>query len=171
MTIPELERVVDDDCLHELDEGRLIGRPFGGEQHGSTGAEITGILGDFVKRSGLGKVYASGTGFVLGIDTVRAPDIAFVRRERAVRRRAFVQGAPDLAVEVFSPSDSVAQLMRKVHQYLKAGCHTVWVVYPESKQVHVLEASGHDRILEADEQLEAPELLPGFSVTVASLFE
>jgi len=78
--------------------------------------------------------------------------------------------APDLAVEVFSPSDSPAQLMRKIKQYLAAGAHTIWVVYPEQKQVHVIEAAGADRILDAADTLDCPELLPGFSVPVESLF-
>ncbi len=61
--------------------------------------------------------------------------------------------------------------MRKIKQYFAAGAHSVWVVYPEQKQVHVLEASGADRILNAGDALECPALLPGFSVPVESLFE
>jgi Uma2 family endonuclease len=61
--------------------------------------------------------------------------------------------------------------MRKVKQYFAAGCHTVWIVYPEEREANALEASGADRLLKGDDLLEAPELLPGFSVRVADLFE
>ena len=60
--------------------------------------------------------------------------------------------------------------MRKVKQYFAAGCHTVWIVYPDRKEVNVLEASGADRLLTAADTIEAPELLPGFSVPVAEFF-
>jgi Uma2 family endonuclease len=95
-----------------------------------------------------------------------------VRKERlaTVHRKGFGKGAPDLAVEIFSPSDSVRQLMRKVKQYFAAGCHTVWIVYPERREIQVLEAAGTDRLLGPGDGLEAPELLPGFSASVQSIF-
>lgn len=170
-TVEELAHLPDDGLRYELDEGELITMAPASEGHGGITAEVVRLLANFVREHNLGRVLTPDTGFRLADDTLRCPDIAFVRKDRVTGRWTFFQGAPDLAVEVFSPSDSVAQLMRKVHQYLKAGCHTVWVVYPETKQVHVLEASGSDRILDADEVLEAPELLPGFSVRVQSLFE
>jgi Uma2 family endonuclease len=123
-------------------------------------------VGNYVKAHKLGWCYGADTGFRLSNDTVRAPDFAFIRPERAPKSRAagLLRMAPDLDVEVVSPSDSVPQLMRKIKQYFAAGTHTVWVVYPEQKQVHVLEASGADRILNAEDTLDCPELLPGFPV-------
>lgn len=171
LNVQDFERLPDDGLRHELDEGELISMPPASDEHGDVGAEIVTLLRTFAKKHSLGRVYTLDTGFILGEDTVRAPDVAFVRKERAALRRAFFEGAPDLAVEVFSPSDSVPQLMRKVQQYLRAGSHTVWVVYPETKQVHVFEAAKEDRILDANDILEAPELLPGFSVRVEALFE
>ncbi len=99
--------------------------------------------------------------------------MAFIRKERvpAVCGPGWVKGAPDLAVEIFSPEDSVRQLMRKVKQYFAAGCHTVWIVYPETQEVQALEATGSDRLLTGDDTLEAPELLPGFSVQISEFFE
>jgi Uma2 family endonuclease len=162
----------DDSVLIELDEGELIRMPPPGMEHGDCGAEITYLLKSFVRRHDLGKVYGAETGFKLSADTVRAPDVAFVRKERlaAVHRKGFGTGAPDLAVEIFSPSDSVRQLMRKVKQYFAAGCHTVWIVYLERREIQVLEATGSDRLLRAEDSLEAPELLPGFSAPVQPIF-
>jgi Uma2 family endonuclease len=179
MTADQLEQMPDDDSVQiELDEGELITMPPAGPDHGYHGIEIAAILRNYVKEHNLGRVYGADTGFRLRDDTVRAPDVAFVRAERVSKvhgpgphGKAFANGAPDLAVEIFSPSDSVPQLMRKVKQYLAAGCHTVWVVYPERQEIHVFESSGADRLLHAGDMIEAPELLPGFSVPVAGFFE
>jgi Uma2 family endonuclease len=173
LTADELERMPGDDSVRtELDEGELITMPPMGLDHAYHESEIASILRAFVKRHGLGRVYAGDPGFRLNSETVRAPDVAFIRQARlaAISGRGFANGAPDLAVEIFSPSDSVPQLMRKVKQYFAAGCHTVWIVYPEREEVHVLEASGADRLLRAPDIIEAPELLPGFSVPVAEFF-
>ena len=174
LTADDLEQMPGDDSVQtELDEGELITMPPAGEEHGYYGSEISRVLGNYVKRHGLGRVYTSDTGFRLRDDTVRAPDVAFVRRERveSVRSKGFAKGVPDLAVEIFSPYDNVRQLMRKVKQYFAAGCHTVWIVYPERREINVLEATGADRLLAVGDTLEAPGLLPGFSVPVADLFE
>ncbi len=174
LTADELEQMPDDDSVQiELDEGELITMPPAGGEHGYIGSGICSDLQIFAKKHKLGRVYSADTGFRLSRDTVRAPDVAFVRKQRieAIHSDGFMKGAPDLAVEIFSPSDSVRQLRRKVKQYLAAGCHTVWVVYPKRKQVDVHEASGVNRTVGGDEMLEAPELLPGFSIRVAELFE
>ena len=173
LTADELEQMPDDDSVQtELDEGELITMPPAGEDHGNCEVEIASILRNHVKQHRLGRVYAGDTGFRLSDGTVRAPDVAFVRQERleALKSKGFAKGAPDLAVEIFSPSDSVPQLMRKVKQYFAAGCHTVWIVYPDAREIHVLEAAGADRILRDDDLMEAPELLPGFSVPIAEFF-
>ena len=131
LTADELELMPDDDTVQvELDEGELVTMPPAGEEHGDCETTIILILGEFVRTHGLGKVYTGDTGFRLSRDTMRSPDVAFVRKERveAIRSKGFAKGAPDLAVEIFAPSDSVRQLMRKVKQYFAAGCHTVWIV-------------------------------------------
>src|ERR1700691_5775753 len=140
LTADELEQMPDDDAVRtELDEGELITMPPAGEDHGYCGVEIASILRNHVKQNRLGRVYNADTGFRLSPGTVRAPDVAFVRQERleGLKSKGFAKGAPDLAVEIFSPSDSVPQLMRKVKQYFAAGCHTVWIVYPDAREVHV----------------------------------
>jgi Uma2 family endonuclease len=171
MTLKEFERLPEDDLCHELDHGEVVSMPPASDEHGDVCAEIVRVLRNFAKERGLGRVYGGETVFVLGPDTVRVPDVAFVVRERAALRRSFFPGAPDLAVEVYSPSESIPHLMRKVRQYLDAGCHTVWVVYPEEKRVHVVSGSGDDHILSSGDVLDAPQLLPGFSVAIDSLFE
>ena len=173
LTADDLARMPDDASVQiELDEGELIVMPPAGEEHGYVEMDLGSQLAQFVKRHKLGRVYGGDTGFRLNDRTVFAPDVAFVRKERveALRSKSFAKGAPDLAVEIFSPSDGIRQTTRKVKQYLALGCHTVWVVYPKREEVVVFEASGAERTLHAGDVLEAPDLLPGFSVKVAELF-
>jgi Uma2 family endonuclease len=174
LTADELEQMPDDDSVQiELDEGELITMPPAGEEHCNLEVETVFELKRFVKENDLGRIYGGDMGFRLSRDTVRSPDVAFVHKDRveAIRGEGFAKGAPDLAVEIFSPSESRRQFRRKVKQYLAAGCHTVWVFYPKRKEVDVHEASGVIRTLGEDEMLEAPELLPGFSIKVSDLFE
>ena len=174
LTADELERMPDDDSVRtELDEGELITMPSTGLEHGYFETPIASILDQHVRKHRLGRVYSGEAGFRLGVATVRAPDVAFIRQDRleALHGKGFAKGAPDLAVEIFSSSDSIRQLMRKVKQYFAAGCHTVWIVYPDQREVHVLDAAGADHLLTIGDTLEAPELLPGFSVPVAEFFE
>src|SRR5262245_44588041 len=130
LTADDLEQMPDDDSVQiELDEGELITMPPAGESHGHFEVGLAARLYNFVTERSLGRVYGGDTGFRLSDNTVRSPDVAFVRKDRvaALRNKGFAKGAPDLAVEIFSPSDSMRQLIRKVRQYLGSGAHTVWV--------------------------------------------
>jgi Uma2 family endonuclease len=174
LTAGELEQMPDDDSVQiELDEGELITTPPAGEDHGYVEVEIASVLWNFVKKHKLGRVYAGDTGFRLSDSTVRAPDVAFVRRERvqALRSQGFAKGAPDLAIEIRSESESFRQLTRKVKQYLAAGCQVVLVVNREPQQIDVFKADGSEHTLRARDVLKIPEILPGFSVKVADLFK
>jgi len=175
LSLREFEQLEDDGLFYELDEGELISRSPAKRKHGRIQHRIISLLDKYLGRKPLGEVYVSETGFLLSREpaTVRAPDVAFVRAGQASEESpdGYIEGAPDLAVEVVSPSDSARSITRKVVQYLRHGGHTVWVVYPEAEEVHVFEASGSSRVLQGEQPLEAPDLLPGFSVPVRSLFE
>jgi Uma2 family endonuclease len=155
---------------HELDEGQLISTPPAFGEHGQIQLRIGSILLSFVGSRSLGLVFTE-SGFRLSRDTVRGPDISFIRAERAsaldLKKR--FECALDLAIEIISPSETAKDIAHKVRQYLQAGS-AVWVVYPEDRTVHVFETSKNARVLEADDLLEAPTLLPGFSVRVSELF-
>lgn len=173
LTADDLARMPDDSSVQlELDEGELITMPPAGFAHGDRESHIMFLLAQHVRKHKLGRVVTADTGFRLNDRTVLAPDVAFVRQDRikALWSVSFANGAPDLAVEIISPFERQRQINRKVKQYLAAGCHTVWLVYPDDQSVAVFEASGAQRTLHTDDLLEAPDLLPGFSVRVTDLF-
>ena len=121
-------------------------------------------------------VYTGDTGFVLARqpDTVRGPDVAFVsaRREREIQdAHPFVPGAPDLAIEVLSPNDRTREVLGKVSDCLAAGSRVVWVVNPAREEVQVFRSPFAPRVLAGHDVLDGEDVLPGFSVSVAEIFE
>lgn len=131
---------------YELVRGEVIEMAPPGGVHGGIAANITSALHPYVRQHNLGRVVV-GSGLCLECrpDTVRGPDVAFIRRERIPEEglpHAFFRGAPDLAVEIVSPSDTAAELETKVHDYLRNGALRVWVVYPDSRRVLVHRSDG-----------------------------
>jgi len=104
---------------------------------------------------------------------VRGPDVAFVRAARVGQGvpRGFFQGPPDLAVEVLSPDDRMGRILAKVRQWLDAGCDTVWVIDPDKRTVSVHRKGEEPRVLGESEVLSGGDLLPGFALSVAEVFE
>lgn len=104
-------------------------------------------------------------------DTVLAPDVAFIAGERwPAETSGFVELAPDLAVEIVSPSNSPGEIERKVAIYLRAGVRSVWVVYPTERQVVVHMPSHPPAVFREGDQIDGGEVLPGLSLPVAEIF-
>jgi Uma2 family endonuclease len=175
LTLEEFARLPDAEngLAQELDEGELIRMTVPKPRHNRVRNRIYQNFVDYLRIHPVGEVFIE-EGFVLSEEpaTLRIPDVSFLRRERAVAGNLdeWFVGAPDLAIEVASPGDTPPDLLRRVSQYLKAGSRVVWVVYPTAREVHVFEASGAVRVLRSGESLEAPELLPGFSLPLDELF-
>jgi Uma2 family endonuclease len=149
-----------------------------GFEHGVITQRIAAFLHAFVAAQRLGVVTAAETGFLLARspDTVRAADVAFVAEQRLPcgRTVGFFEGAPDLAVEVLSPSElrddaSRARATAKVAGWLAAGCLEVWSVDPGSRTVTVHTAS-HGSTLVGEAGSFVSTAVPGLSVTLADLF-
>jgi Uma2 family endonuclease len=132
-------------------------------------------LGTYETMRRLGRVLAGGAGFLLARspDTVLAPDVAFVRRERIATGvpKTFFPGAPDLAVEVVSPSESSREVDAKAQSWLAHGAREVWVVDPADRSVTIHRAAAERRRFSGNEILESPELLPGFCCPLADIFD
>jgi Uma2 family endonuclease len=158
----------------ELVRGELIEMSPTGYEHGRLAAEIAGILRDFVKPRGLGAITGAETGFYIehNPDTVRAPDVGFIRSDRlpSAKLSSFFDGPPDLAVEILSPSDRASEVIAKVHEWLHAGCNTVWVVDPETETITVHESKERIFELSKSDMLNGGGVLPEFSVLVRDVF-
>lgn len=173
LSVAEFHRLAGpEEVRYELDEGELIAvtRPF--RRHNRIAERILLRLARAAESSG-GEALGPDNLFALGDETFLAPDVSFLRAERAAQLDpdTHIPGAPDLAVEVLSPNDSMSAVDRKVRQYLDAGCRVVWVVDPEVREVMVYRA-GSDVIERRREEdsLTEQALLPDFAVTVGSLF-
>jgi len=176
MTADELFALPDDGCRHELSLGYLLSEPPAGFDHGGVGVRILVLLDNHVRARALGRVVGADTGFVLARtpDTVRAPDAAFVSAGRlgAVGRvKGYFPGAPDLAVEVLSPSERAGTIHGKVADYLAAGTRVVWVVDPESRTVTIYRSLLSPLVLAGDRELDGGDVVPGFAVKVSEIFE
>lgn len=173
-TAEELAGLPDDFKHCELVRGELIMMSPGTGRHGTVIARIAYHLFGFVKTNRLGEVFDSSVGYVLARnpDTVRAPDVSFLRTERLKIQNldAFLEGAPDLAVEVLSPSNTAAQMREKMADYFAAGCRTVWIVDPLRRSVVVYRPQSSPVILTENDTLAEEELLPGFSLAVGEIF-
>jgi Uma2 family endonuclease len=174
MSAEELERLPDDGIRYELVRGELIRMAPTSFEH----FEVTGLVSYYLNAHviprGLGVVGGEG-GFVLqrGPDTVRAPDVAFVRADRVPRGEAarhFAEIAPDLAVEVRSPNDSMRDLIAKADEYLAAGTSLVWVFDSSTTTVVVKAKDGTTKTLGLDDDLDGGDVLPGFRLPIRLIF-
>ena len=176
MTADELMRLPDDGQRYELVRGELRAMAPGGAEHGSVAGTFHISLGPHVRAHNLGRTYIADTGYRLTTDpdTVRAPDVAFVRRERVEdsgRVRGYWAGAPDLAVEVISPSDLYAEVDEKVAEYLEHGARLVFVVNPRRRTVAEHRPGEPVRVLTVEDTLDGHDVVPGWSLPVRDLFE
>jgi Uma2 family endonuclease len=175
MTADELFMMKTDGFRHELVKGELRTMSPAGSEHGAIIINLTLPLAQHVKAHKLGVVFGAETGFKLAQhpDTVLAPDIAFVSRERIPQTgipKTFWSGAPDLAVEVLSPGDTVKEVDEKVGEWLSAGATAVWVVNPKRKSVTVYRSLKDKRTLLEDDELEGQDVVPDFRYPVADIF-
>ena len=151
---------------YELVKGELVEIASPGGIHGGVVASIVMALGNYVRENNIGRIMVE-SGYLLerDPDTVRGPDVSFIRAKRVSPEGlpgAFISGPPDLAVEVVSPVDTAIEVEDKVHDYLGNGAQRVWVVYANTRRVVVYSQDGLVRWFHEDDNLEDEELLPGF---------
>jgi Uma2 family endonuclease len=168
--------VIPDDMLYEVVDGKLVEKIVG-----ASALEIAGILdqhlGMFARTHRLGRALIE---FVFRIDQAkdlqRRPDISFVSHarwpfHRRVPNVAVWDMVPDLAIEIVSPSNTADQVQAKIHDYFAAGVTRVWVVYPRQQEVYVYASPTQIQVLQLGQDLDGGELIPGFRLPLAALFE
>jgi Uma2 family endonuclease len=175
LTAEEYLALPDDGRLTELVKGVIVEMPSPRPAHGYVCSNFSGALRDYVRPRDLGRVVSNDSGVVTerGPDTTRGPDVAYYSYDR-VPRGPLPEGywpAPDLVVEVRSPSDRTSVVMAKVGEYLAVGVRVVLVAWPEQTTVMAYSEEFFNRSFGADEDLVLPELFPDFRVSVRTFFE
>jgi Uma2 family endonuclease len=174
MTAEELFWLPDDGLRHELIKGEHLTMSPPGELHGAVTMNLSILLGQYIKSRNLGQMYAAETGFKLesNPDTVLAPDIAFIRRERVgVLTQKYRAGAPDLVVEVLSLDDRKRKVEDQTASWLGLGASVVWLVDPKQRTVDVRLADGRQNLLTDDDELTGDDTVPGFRCRIAEIFD
>jgi len=175
VTAAELLRMPRGTVRYDLIRGEVVTMSPTGTLHGATASRIDRRLGDYVEAHELGEVTGAETGFRVAYDpdTVRAPDCAFISRERIPPDglpEGYFPGAPDVAVEVVSPDDRYSEVEKKVKMWFEAGALRVWVLNPLQRTASDYSAPRRFRILREEDELEGGEVVPGFRCRVAELF-
>ena len=176
LTAEDLLRLDSKGVKGELIRGRLCETVSAGLEHGEIAISFIYELGKFVKTRRLGRILGTNVGVLLerDPDTVREPDVMFISAERmplTVRPDGYCEVIPDIAVEIESFSDSLAEVNDKARMWHSYGVPLVWAAYPETRTIDVHHADGSIITLYEDDVLDGGEILPGFSVLVRDIFE
>ena len=163
------------DWSSELVRGRVVRAPPPAYAHGRLQAALAERLKRHLDQRAPDLVCTGPFGVITetGPDTVRGPDLAVLRRSRLgqLRGSGFLDGSPELAIEIVSPSNRAAEIQAKVAEYLAAGAELVWVVYPAKRTVVVHEPDGPPAVLRAGDDLTGGALLPELRIRLSELFD
>ncbi len=172
MTAEELERLPDDGYRHELIEGKLIRMPPPGWPHGVRLLEVGLYFRDYAKRHGGFATGGSGYRLEVDPDTVLAPDVAYVRPDRIPLQGGptYPLVAPDVAVEIVSPSERPGQQRRKLRAYFAAGTRIVLFLDERERTLTVEHPDGRREVLGEGDVFDGGDVMPGFRVPVEDLF-
>ncbi|MFH1114722.1 MAG: Uma2 family endonuclease [Pseudomonadota bacterium] len=173
-TEAQIMRLPDVPGKYELVEGELV-VVSAGREHEDVIYSLNDHLIPFVRRHHLGRVYQSGLGYWMHNGNFRSPDISFVNMDRLddMTRdpKGFLHGAPDLAIEILSPSNALQAMKKKALDYFESGSRLVWLVVPDDRTVTVLRPDSSELILTAKNMLTGEDVIPGFEIAVSELFQ
>ena len=161
----------------EIVNGKWTGIPkMAGQEHNLIGTQLLVALFAFANERGLGQVYTDGLNYVLdgepgNIVKMRIPDLSFVVKERVSDpdEKGYYYLAPDLAVEIISPTEAKKETAEKIADYLRFGTQQVWVIDPDTKQVTVYTSDGNTQVY--SDELSGGDVLPGFELPLTQLFK
>ena len=166
----------DDGNRYEVVNGELVEMGNSGAKHGNVCSTLMILLGGYVRLQRLGAMFDSSTAFKMQNGNKSSPDISFVAKERlqglSELPDGFLEGAPDLAVEVLSPGNTVEEIHDKLVEYFENGTRLAWVIHPKENYLLVYRSAQEpDRLLKSSDCLEGEEIVPGFSLPIAELFQ
>ncbi len=175
-TDEEFMALPQDGHRYEIVNGELVDMGNSGALHGYVCSLLLAALASYVLPKKLGVILDSSTAFKMENGNRRSPDISFFAKERLQGMTelpiGFLDGAPDLAVEVLSPSNTVEEIHDKLVEYFENGTRLVWIIHPSEHYVLVYRSAQEpDRLLKSVDSLEGEEVIPGFALSVADLFQ
>ena len=194
LQIPSTLRITDEQFLHLVTAnpdlrlertaiGELIVMPPTGSEGGSYNAELTTDLVIWNRRTNLGKVFDSSTGFRLPNGATRSPDTAWIAQARwnsltPDQRQRFAPLCPDFVLELISLTDAIEDTQTKMREYIDNGCRLGWLLNPKSRQVEIYRPNQIVEVIEDPEFLFGEDILPGFvlelrrnTITILKLFK
>jgi Uma2 family endonuclease len=176
-TEAELQALPKDGYNYELVNGELRMSPKSNFQHENLCGRLFLELANFNRTHRLGVVLGSNLGCWMNNRNCRAPDISFIPKARIEKlgfrpsTRKFLPGAPDLAVEVVSPSNSRAEIDERLKDFFTSGTQLAWVIHPDEEYVEVCHSLTERKMLGPGAELEGENLLPGFRYPIKELFQ
>ncbi|MCH9055879.1 Uma2 family endonuclease [Synechococcus sp. PCC 6716] len=161
---------------YEIVNGELVDMGSSGALHGNLAITLSSALFAVVNAQKLGALFDSSTAFKMKSGNRRSPDISFFAKERLQGMTelptGFLDGAPDLAVEVLSPGNTVEEIHDKLVEYFENGTRLAWIIHPSEHYVLVYRSAQEpDRLLKSVDSLDGEEVIPGFTLPVAELFQ
>jgi Uma2 family endonuclease len=174
-TADDLANMPDHGKTYELHNGVLIEVAGSKRRQTRLAAWIIYLITKFIVENNLrGEVSGADGTYVLGRYNTRIPDVAYVTAETADNQPAedeFYRGAPDLAVEVVSESNTPTEMQQRAGEYISAGSRIVWIVDPKNRTVDVYKPDADIQTLSGNAVVDGGDVLPGFNITVAELFQ
>ncbi len=164
------------DGRFELVNGELIDMGNSGAKHGYVAIILSAALFNCISKQKLGAMFDSSTAFKMKNGNKRSPDISFVGKERLQGLDdlpdGFLDGAPDLAVEILSPGNTVQEIHEKLVEYFENGTRLAWVLHPKEHYILVYRSAQQPEcLLKSIDSLDGEEIVPGFTLPVADLFQ
>lgn len=176
-TEAELEALPEDGFIHEVVDGELVMSPKNNFEHENIFTRLLLALANFNREHRLGVVRGSNTGYWMRNRNCRAPDISFIPKGRLEAlgfkpaSRSFFPGAPDLAVEILSPSNTRPEIDQRLRDFFASGTQIAWVIDPDRECVEVCHSLTQRSLVGSGGFLEGEHLLPGFRYPIADLFK
>ncbi|MEE3717948.1 Uma2 family endonuclease [Tumidithrix elongata RA019] len=175
-TDTEFMALPDDGHHYEIVDGELMDVGNSGAKHGYIAIILSSALFAVVMSKKLGALFDSSTAFKMESGNKRSPDISFFTKERLQGLEelptGFLEGAPDLAVEILSPGNTIEEIDDKIAEYFQNGSRLVWVINPRQQYILVYRSSqAPDRLLKPEDSLDGEDVVLGFSLPVTELFQ